>query len=168
MKLSSSLKYEVVPLAEVPENDSSLQNAKPQPRILVVDDEKVIADTLSMILSQSGYIVTTAYDAFAALKLVDDSAPDLLITDVVMPDMTGIELAIELQSRAPDCKILLFSGQAATRDFLQKARDDGHDFSIMMKPVYPTDMLNRIRECLSTQGLHSASMGTKFVESAPS
>jgi CheY-like chemotaxis protein len=77
-----------------------------------------------------------------------DAAPELLISDVVMPEMTGIELAITLRTTAPDCKVLLFSGQAVTRDLLLKARDEGHDFEIITKPIHPADMLNRVRDCL--------------------
>ncbi len=65
-----------------------------------------------------------------------------------MPEMTGVELAIAVTETVPGCKVLLFSGQAATVDLLEKARRRGHDFTILTKPVHPTDMLRRISECL--------------------
>lgn len=151
--MRSKLEFEIVPLAEVPMEFAILQDEKHQPSVLIVDDEKVIADTLSIILSKSGYAVRTAYNGTAALEMVKASAPELLISDVVMPGMTGIELAVALKSMVPDCKILLFSGQASTRDLLLQARDDGHDFLLMMKPIHPTDMLNRVRECLGAREL---------------
>jgi FixJ family two-component response regulator len=70
-----------------------------------------------------------------------------LITDVMMPGMTGIELAISMVDAFRDCQVLLFSGQAATVDLLKKARDMGHDFAILSKPVHPTDMLRRVSQC---------------------
>jgi len=119
--------------------------------VLIVDDEKVIADTLSIILSNSGFSTMTAYDGITALELARAVTPDLLITDVVMPGMTGVELAIIVKQTIPGCKVLLFSGQAATVDLLEKARHDGHDFTTLTKPIHPTDMLRRISECLETR-----------------
>ena len=67
-----------------------------------------------------------------------------------MPGMTGVELAIMLTRSIPDLKVLFFSGQASTVDVLEKARRGGHHFTALTKPVHPTDMLNRISECLAT------------------
>jgi CheY-like chemotaxis protein len=149
--MSPRVKFEVVPLAEVPKDDTVILTGKGQPVVLVVDDEKVIADTLSMILSRSGFSTMAAYDGFTALELARSTPPDLLISDVVMPGMTGVELAITVIQTIPGCKVLLFSGQAATVDLLEKARNAGHNFTTLTKPIHPTDMLNRINECLATQ-----------------
>ena len=145
------LKYEVVSLEEIPWNDSITFPQERESVVLVVDDERVIADTLSLILSKSGYNVLTAYDGKTALEIARSVPPALLITDVVMPGMTGIELAIMLVEVIPDCKVLLFSGQAATVDLLAAARDIGHEFAILTKPVHPTDMLRRVKERLDVQ-----------------
>ena len=147
--MSPKVKFEVVPLAEVPKDDTVILPAKGKPVVLVVDDEKVIADTLSMILSRSGFSTMAAYDGFTALELARATPPDLLISDVVMPGMTGVELAITVIQTIPGCKVLLFSGQAATVDLLEKARNAGHNFTTLTKPIHPTDMLNRINECLA-------------------
>ncbi len=154
--MSPKLKYDVVPVSEVPKEDVIVVRAKPV--VLIVDDEKVIADTLSIILSKSGFTTMTAYDGASALTLAKESAPDLLISDVVMPGMTGIDLAIKMKNTIPTCKVLLFSGQAATVDLLEEARRSGHDFTTLTKPVHPTDMLRRISECFALSGdiSHSA------------
>jgi CheY-like chemotaxis protein len=76
---------------------------------------------------------------------VDQLQPDLLITDVIMGRMTGIELAIGVRSKLPNCKILLFSGQAATADLLAEAKSKGHNFDILAKPVHPADLLAKLR-----------------------
>jgi len=62
-----------------------------------------------------------------------------------MPDMNGIEAAIRIRKIHPGCKILLFSGQAATADLLEKARLQGHEFEILAKPVHPQDLLAKLR-----------------------
>jgi CheY-like chemotaxis protein len=138
-------------MSEVPEEDVVALSKRTRPLVLVVDDERVIADTLSAILSRSGFSTMVAYDGTGALKLAAECKPDLLISDVMMPGMTGIELAIAVTETVPGCRILLFSGQAATVDLLEKARHAGHDFTTLAKPVHPTDMLKRISECLGTK-----------------
>jgi CheY-like chemotaxis protein len=149
--MSPKLKFDVVPIAEVPREDEVIVKGKEQPVVLIVDDERVIADTLSIILSKSGFSTMTAYDGESALKLASATPPDLLLTDVMMPGMTGIDLAIAVTQTIPECKVLLFSGQAATVDLLEKARHQGHNFTALTKPVHPTDMLKRISECLGTR-----------------
>ena len=149
--MSPKFKFEVISIADIPQEDGVALPQKAQPVVLIVDDEKVIADTLSIILSKSGFATLTAYDGSNALKLARNQTPDLLISDVMMPGMTGIELAITVKQTIPGCRILLFSGQAATVDLLEKARHDGHDFTTLTKPVHPTDMLKRISECLGTK-----------------
>jgi DNA-binding NtrC family response regulator len=156
--MTPKFNFDVVPVSEVPKEDAVFLPEKPKPIVLVVDDERVIADTLSIILSKSGFLALTAYEAFSALELAKQAAPDLLISDVVMPGMSGIDLAIALTQTLPSCKVLLFSGQAATVDLLEKARNAGHNFTTLTKPVHPTDMLRRISECLSLPETNFESM----------
>ena len=116
-----------------------------KPVVLVVDDERVIADTLAIILNKSGYDATAVYSGIGAVETARQLKPDLVISDVVMADMNGIDASIEIRKILPDCKILLFSGQAATKDLLAKARADGHNFDLLIKPVHPTDLLAKLK-----------------------
>jgi CheY-like chemotaxis protein len=113
-------------------------------RALVVDDEQVIADTLAKILDLNGYEASAVYTGTAAVESARSLQPDLIISDVIMPDMDGIQAAISIRSFLPDCKILLFSGQAATADLLENARAQGHEFEILGKPVHPSDLLAKL------------------------
>jgi CheY-like chemotaxis protein len=115
------MNFEIVPLASL--DLTVIDWPRPaRPTILVVDDEAVIADTLGRILEINGFRVNIAYDGISALKLSRTVLPDLLLTDVSMPGMSGIDLAIEMQRSLPNCKVLLFSGQASTSDLLGAAR----------------------------------------------
>lgn len=116
-----------------------------KPKVLVVDDERVIADTLAMILNQSGFEARAVYSGEKAVELASTYAPDMLITDVIMNDLNGIDAAIQIRSLLPKIKILLFSGQAATADLLEKARAKGYEFEILAKPVHPQDLLSRLK-----------------------
>jgi CheY-like chemotaxis protein len=117
---------------------------KPKRRVLVVDDEQVIADTLSIILNKAGFDASPVYTGTAAVESARTLQPDLIISDVIMPDMNGIEAAIQIRAFLPGCKILLFSGQAATADLLESARAKGHEFEILAKPVHPQDLLAKL------------------------
>ena len=134
----------VVPLEDVPPADTS----EYRPVVLVVDDESAIADTLTEILSRSGYAAMPAYDGTDALETALLTPPELLITDVILPGMSGIELAITIKRIFPDCKILLFSGQAATSDLLANAKNAGHQFTLLNKPIHPRDLLARVQSSL--------------------
>lgn len=116
-----------------------------KPKVLVADDEQVIANTLAIILNQAGFEARAVYSGESAVVTLDIFAPDMLISDVIMTGMTGIETAIKVREKLPNCKILLFSGQAATADLLEKARTQGHEFEILAKPVHPTDLLAKLR-----------------------
>jgi CheY-like chemotaxis protein len=120
-------------------------NTSTKPRVLVADDEQVIANTLAIILNQAGFEARAVYSGEKAVEALESFQPDMLISDVIMTGMTGIEAAIETRKRRPACKILLFSGQAATADLLEKARAQGHEFEILAKPVHPTDLLAKLR-----------------------
>jgi DNA-binding response OmpR family regulator len=147
--MSPDLTFKVVPLAEVPINKFIPAADTQQPLVLVVDDERVIADTLSVILKRSGFSVMTAYDGETALELAAGITPDLLLSDVMMgPGIDGTQLAIQMVGTHPGCKVLLFSGHAATVDLLAKARLSGHDFDLLTKPIHPADLLSRIAESL--------------------
>jgi CheY-like chemotaxis protein len=116
-----------------------------KPRVLVVDDEQVIADTLAKILDLNGYEASAVYSGTAAVESARSLQPDLVISDVIMADMNGIEAAIHIRGFLPSCKILLFSGQAATADLLENARAQGHEFEILAKPVHPADLLAKLK-----------------------
>jgi CheY-like chemotaxis protein len=136
----SERKFQAVPICDVPKDDARF-SAERGPVALVVDDERIVADTLAIILRKSGFSAVAAYDGLSALNLAKEIWPQLVISDVVMPKMTGIELAIALKEILPSCKVLLFSGQGSTADLLRKAKDAGHDLATLDKPIHPSDLL---------------------------
>ncbi|MGA7155996.1 MAG: response regulator [Acidobacteriaceae bacterium] len=135
-----------VPIDEVPLGDSA-ECAEKRPMVMVVDDEPLVADTLAMILTQAGYYAVRAYNGRTALEIASVRAPDLLISDVAMPEMNGVELALGLVAMAPKCKVVLFSGHATSVD-LVSAYAAGHHFPLMAKPVHPTQVLGHVAKCL--------------------
>ena len=117
----------------------------PLSRILVADDEPVIAETLAIILRRSGFEVAVVHDGGAAVKQAEHWQPHALVSDVMMPVKNGIDAAIEISSLVPRCRIVLISGQAATADLQHQAAVKGHYFEVLAKPVHPTELLERLK-----------------------
>ena len=116
-------------------------------RILIVDDESVIADSLALIFRASGFEARCVYSGEHALEIAPSFEPDVLISDVVMRGVTGIEVAIYVREHFPACRVLLFSGQAATSDLIQAANTKGYHFDILTKPVRPQVLLDYLQDC---------------------
>ena len=114
-------------------------------RILVVDDQKLIVDTIAEILQGAGFEVATACDAWTALELAASFHPDRVLTDVLMPGMNGVELAIAVRTMYPTVKILLFTGQAGISEILQGAEAQGYTFEVIPKPIHPQRLIERIK-----------------------
>jgi DNA-binding response OmpR family regulator len=138
-----------------------------------VDDEPVITSTLTSILNMSGFSARGFTSALDVLAASQSEPPDLIISDVSMPVLSGVDLAIQMRLLYPSCKILLFSGQAATLDLLAGARAQGHDFPLLMKPIHPTMMLATIgaltrKNPSSTSSVASISQSTRLLGSCSS
>ncbi len=169
--MSTTPSFEVVPISEIAFRGGSEGNGyrslsrsglgRPVvgggPVVLVVDDERIIADTLTTILTRSGFAVMTAYDGVSALELARLVPPELLLTDCMMyPGMNGVQLGMAVANEVPDCRVLVFSGQAGTLDLLEMARERGHEFGLLPKPVHPTELLAKIFDVLGAERQHMA------------
>ena len=116
--------------------------------VYVVDDEKVIATTLATILTKSGFEAVAFNNPLDALKSAESRCPDVLISDVVMPQLNGIDLGVQFKAIYPNCKVLLFSGQASTSHMLKVAAQGGHSFDMLQKPIHPMDLVSAIHSIL--------------------
>lgn len=120
--------------------------------VLVVDDERSITDSTVLILEDAGYNARGAYSAEDALNAIEGFAPDVLLTDVLMPGNNGFQLALDIKALYPDCKLLLFSGQAATvelaREFAPSFSRKGYRYELLPKPLHPLKLLQKVQESL--------------------
>ena len=110
--------------------------------VFVVDDEELITKSLAHILRNEGFQVTPFNNPLRALSRLESAAPDLLISDVMMPELNGIELARETRRMLPDCSILLFSG--AAEDLIRESGHGGLGFRMLSKPLHPDKLLEEI------------------------
>jgi DNA-binding response OmpR family regulator len=114
-------------------------------RVLVVDDEPLIAETVAAILNANGFEAQQTYSGEEALRVARALQPDIVLTDVLMPKMTGVELGMKLREDLPRTRVLLFSGQAATSELMRKAKAEGYSFELLAKPIHPDELLTRLR-----------------------
>jgi CheY-like chemotaxis protein len=128
------------------EETISKQPQPARPRVLVVDDEHRIVDTITEILEGAGFHVLPAYDGWAALEAAARFRPDYLLSDVLMPRMNGVELAIAIQKMHPAARILLFSGQAGISEILLKGQQQGLEFELIAKPLHPLKLIQILKE----------------------
>ncbi|WP_109484383.1 response regulator [Occallatibacter savannae] len=115
-------------------------------KVLVVDDQRLIADTLAEILNNTGFDAVAAYDGFDALDKASRFHPHWIVTDVLMPRMNGVELAIALRKNYPSSSILLFSGQAGISDILNDGYRQGYQFELLAKPIHPMRLIERLKQ----------------------
>ena len=122
------------------------QQKEAQSKILIVDDHRLIADTLAEILGNAGFDAIAAYDGWDALEKASRFRPNWVLTDVLMPRMNGVELAIAMRKNHPSSSILLFSGQAGISEILLEGQRQGYQFELIAKPIHPMRLIERLRQ----------------------
>jgi CheY-like chemotaxis protein len=133
-------------LVEFPrEGDEPTEPQRSRPKVLVVDDQKLVADTVGEILEAAGFDVVTAYNGHTALEEANRFRPDFLLSDVLMPRMNGVELAIAIRKMHPAARILLFSGQAGISEILLEAQKQGYQFELIAKPIHPMKLIEHLK-----------------------
>jgi CheY-like chemotaxis protein len=124
------------------------------PRVLIVDDDQVIATTLSMILNRSGFVAVEAFSGPQALELARVSSFDILVTDVMMEPMNGVELAKAFCEIYPEAQIFLISGTTEAAATVLADFECEQAFPLLKKPIYPGDLIELLRvRCSSSASL---------------
>jgi DNA-binding LytR/AlgR family response regulator len=119
------LNFQTVPLADLPLKGRTQPGSSRRPIVLIVDDEAVIADTRAMILELSGISAMVAYDGKSALEIAHTAPPDLLLTDVAMPGMNGVDLATAIRQSFPQLRYLAFFRTGPERGFAERSPGSG-------------------------------------------
>jgi len=122
----------------------------PTPVLLNVDDHEGARYARSRILSSAGFRVYDAGTGGETMDLAEKHRPDLVLLDVHLPDMNGIDLAIATKSNHPACRVMLFSGHSNTSLLLEEAAKKGHKFEVLAKPVHPELILETAAHLLAS------------------
>lgn len=115
--------------------------------ILVADDEPSVREFVERALTHAGYTVTAVQDGNAALKALGQKKFDLLLTDIVMPDLDGIALSLKVAKDYPDTKIMMMSGYANQRQRAHNLDFLAHE--IISKPFTLDEIIKRVKIVLS-------------------
>jgi DNA-binding response OmpR family regulator len=118
-------------------------------KILVIDDDMMVRETIIEILESAGYDVLSAEDGKRGLALFLRERPDLVITDIIMPEMEGLQTITEIRRSGSAVKVIAISGgcRLFNRDFLAIARLLGAS-DVIAKPFDAGDLLSRVGDCL--------------------
>ncbi len=127
------------------QESESNHSEREKPTVLVVDDQELIVDTITEILELYGFRAFAAYGGRPALELAAKIQPDYLLTDVLMPGMNGMELAIAIKEVLPGTRIILFSGQTGVSSILLDGRQRGHEFEMIAKPIHPEKLIEVLK-----------------------
>ena len=107
------------------ETTAETSQTRVAPCVLIADDRCQIPEALEMFLSGQGYRATSVYSGEEALKVAQVLAPDFLISDICLGGMSGVETAILIQDRYPNCKVILLARESAALKILRNAMLDG-------------------------------------------
>ena len=120
-------------------------------RILLAEDDSVMREYLTRALERSGYAVTAVDRGTAALPLIETEHFDLLLTDIVMPEMDGIELAQKVSDIAPDMRVMFITGFAAVT---LRAGKQMPNARVLSKPFHLKDLVMEVDRMFQTEDQH--------------
>ena len=123
-------------------------------RILLAEDDRVMREYLTRALERSGYVVTAVDRGTAAIPLLENQTFDLLLSDIVMPEMDGIELAQRAGELAPDMRVMFITGFAAVT---LKAGKQVPQARVLSKPFHLRDLVLEVDRLFGTESIPSLS-----------
>ena len=153
------------PNASVNGNDSArvvMRRADGSPiNVLVVDDEPVLAELVSMALRYEGWEIATAGDGATAIALARENPPDVVVLDVMLPDMSGLDVLHKLREQIPGLPLLLLTAKDSVEDRIAGLTAGGDDY--VTKPFSLEEVVLRLRALLRRTGVTSETGGAKIV-----
>ncbi|MFD6160063.1 response regulator transcription factor [Nocardia sp. NPDC060256] len=130
-------------------------------QVLVVDDEPMLAEMLSMALRYEGWEVSSASDGRSAVIIGRETRPDVVVLDVMLPDMTGLEVLAKLRERMPQLPVLLLTAKDAVEDRIAGLTAGGDDY--VTKPFSIEELILRLRALLRRTGVSAPDSGARIV-----
>lgn len=121
-------------------------------KILIVDDEYSLRVTAQALLQRAGYAVDTADNALAALDLIDHNDYDVILTDIIMPRMNGIELLSHVRRRSQTIQVLIMTGEPTIDTAMQAVKSGACDY--LPKPIDKETLLIAVRQAARIKSLH--------------
>jgi two-component system, OmpR family, alkaline phosphatase synthesis response regulator PhoP len=117
-------------------------------KILIVDDEQAIANSLSWVLEMEGFETSIAYSGEEAVEKALSFKPEILICDIRMAGISGIEAATQIRETLPACHVILISGHVFLPDLAAGGAGSKPSFDFLSKPVHPRVLIKKLRTLL--------------------
>ncbi len=122
-------------------------------RLLIVEDEETLCESLKRVLSREGYAVDTAGSAEAAVEMLNDGTYDLIITDIILPGITGIELLKRIKERQPEQIVIITTAYASLETAVEALRTGAYDY--VVKPVMHEEIKQIVKNALTQMALQA-------------
>jgi len=129
--------------------------------VLVVDDEPVLAEMVSMALRYEGWNISTAGDGSSAIATARAQRPDVVVLDVMLPDMSGLDVLHKLREENPQLPVLLLTAKDAVEDRIAGLTAGGDDY--VTKPFSIEEVVLRLRALLRRTGVTTVDSGAQLV-----
>lgn len=129
--------------------------------VLVVDDESVLAEMVSMALRYEGWNISTAGDGASAIAAARNQRPDVVVLDVMLPDMSGLDVLHKLREENPQLPVLLLTAKDAVEDRIAGLTAGGDDY--VTKPFSIEEVVLRLRALLRRTGVTTVDSGAQLV-----
>jgi response regulator RpfG family c-di-GMP phosphodiesterase len=154
-----AVQHETIPISQIPEAVLVKATFSPKPRVarkrqvpraekikvMIVDDDVRIAETSARLLGLFGYECYAVYNVADALACAESFTPDVVLSDVIMDGMNGVELCQEIKHLLPECRILLLSGHVPTaHSLMEDSNKRGFNFELLAKPLRPQELVSKI------------------------
>ncbi len=114
-------------------------------KILIVDDEQIVRDSLTHWFEEDGYQVSSAADAFDVLRDLQPGKYDIMLVDIKMPKMSGLELLEKVKEIDPDCIVIIITAYASVPSAVQALKNGAFDY--VTKPIDPDELSHLIKKC---------------------
>ena len=121
-----------------------------RPRILVIDDEEIVRISCKKCLNPEGYDVNVAENGLEGLRLAEANHYDLILTDLKMPDMDGMEFLSKMKEMQPEAKVIMITGYSTVEHAVKAIRLGAYNY--IEKPFTPDTLITAVKEALSDAG----------------
>ncbi len=123
-----------------------MERERKRKSVLAIDDEQIVRISCERVLRIAGYDIDTSADGQSALKMIDEKKYDLILTDLKMPGMDGIEVMSEIKKRLPGTRVIVVTGYSTLDTAVKAIKMGAHNY--IEKPFSPETLLAAVRDAL--------------------
>jgi len=147
---AGGMKFPTVAVKDLPEPVLRGDGGEDRTVVLVVHDQRDVAESVLELLNRNGYAAIAASTGEDAIETALLIPPELVISEVTLPDMSGVEVAKTLKAKLPGTKVLLFADEGAAPELLAAVKKSRHGIGLVEKPIVAADVIAHVSASLKT------------------